>query len=171
MSNESNHSVTGAPGTTVETMNSFAGKRALITGASSGLGLEFADLLPVNTNGGGLSYCHPGKQALRIVWFCLQRAFIAQLAGERSGTRDAGGQDHFDPRSIGPNPTGEAKAVSGAWHLHIREHEVDAVFRLHHCHGFLGAGRFEHAVAARAQVVGELQSNQNLVFHDENGLG
>src|SRR4051795_11930084 len=28
-----------------ETMNSFAGKRALITGASSGLGLEFADLL------------------------------------------------------------------------------------------------------------------------------
>jgi NAD(P)-dependent dehydrogenase (short-subunit alcohol dehydrogenase family) len=28
-----------------ETMSSFAGKRALITGASSGLGLEFADLL------------------------------------------------------------------------------------------------------------------------------
>src|ERR1700688_3649713 len=28
-----------------ETMNSFAGKWALITGASSGLGLEFADLL------------------------------------------------------------------------------------------------------------------------------
>jgi uncharacterized protein len=28
-----------------ETMNSFAGKRALITGASSGLGLEFADIL------------------------------------------------------------------------------------------------------------------------------
>src|SRR5438874_11284205 len=28
-----------------ETMNSFAGKWALITGASSGLGLEFAELL------------------------------------------------------------------------------------------------------------------------------
>src|SRR5438876_6617899 len=28
-----------------ETINSFAGKRALITGASSGLGLEFADIL------------------------------------------------------------------------------------------------------------------------------
>jgi uncharacterized protein len=45
MSKESIRSATGAPGAAVETMNSFAGKRALITGASSGLGLEFADLL------------------------------------------------------------------------------------------------------------------------------
>jgi len=45
MSKESINSVTGVPGATVDTMNSFAGKRALITGASSGLGLEFADLL------------------------------------------------------------------------------------------------------------------------------
>src|SRR5437773_12570764 len=37
--------ITSAPGATVETMNRFAGTRALITGASSGLGLEFADLL------------------------------------------------------------------------------------------------------------------------------
>ena len=37
--------VTGTPGPTFETMNGFARKRALITGASSGLGLEFADLL------------------------------------------------------------------------------------------------------------------------------
>src|SRR5690348_14264372 len=45
MSKESISSVAGNPGATVETMNSFAGKRALITGASSGLGREFADLL------------------------------------------------------------------------------------------------------------------------------
>jgi short-subunit dehydrogenase len=45
MSKESISSGTGALGATVGTMNSFAGKRALITGASSGLGLEFADLL------------------------------------------------------------------------------------------------------------------------------
>jgi short-subunit dehydrogenase len=45
MSNESISSVMGALDATVETMNSFAGKRALITGASSGLGLEFAELL------------------------------------------------------------------------------------------------------------------------------
>src|SRR5437868_13706531 len=44
MSKESISSVTGARGANVET-NSFARKRALITGASSGLGLEFADLL------------------------------------------------------------------------------------------------------------------------------
>src|SRR5438094_5140775 len=42
MSKESINSVTGAHG---KTTNSFAGKWALITGASSGLGLEFADLL------------------------------------------------------------------------------------------------------------------------------
>ena len=45
MSKESINSVTGTPGATVNTMKSFAGKWALITGASSGLGLEFADLL------------------------------------------------------------------------------------------------------------------------------
>src|SRR5207237_5578848 len=45
MSKESISSVTGSPGTNVEAVNSFAGKWALITGASSGLGLEFADLL------------------------------------------------------------------------------------------------------------------------------
>ena len=45
MSKNSISSVTAAPGAIVERMNSFAGKRALITGASSGLGLEFADLL------------------------------------------------------------------------------------------------------------------------------
>src|SRR5437016_12829821 len=45
MSKESISSVTGSPGATVEAMNSVAGKWALITGASSGLGLEFADLL------------------------------------------------------------------------------------------------------------------------------
>src|SRR6266699_4152474 len=44
MTKDSISSVTGARGANVET-NSFAGKRALITGASSGLGLEFADLL------------------------------------------------------------------------------------------------------------------------------
>jgi hypothetical protein len=37
--------VTRTPGAIVKTRSSFAGKRALITGASSGLGLEFADLL------------------------------------------------------------------------------------------------------------------------------
>ena len=42
---ESISSTTGAPKAVVDTMNSFAGKWALITGASSGLGLEFADLL------------------------------------------------------------------------------------------------------------------------------
>ena len=45
MPKESITSVAGGPGAPVETMNSFAGKWALITGASSGLGLEFADLL------------------------------------------------------------------------------------------------------------------------------
>src|SRR5438552_14129517 len=45
MSKESISSVTGTPGATKATMKIFAGKRALITGASSGLGLEFADLL------------------------------------------------------------------------------------------------------------------------------
>jgi len=45
MSKESISSVTVARGTTGKTTNSFAGKWALITGASSGLGLEFADLL------------------------------------------------------------------------------------------------------------------------------
>ena len=45
MSKESNGSATQARGTAGGVMKSFAGKRALITGASSGLGLEFADLL------------------------------------------------------------------------------------------------------------------------------
>src|SRR5919108_5686363 len=45
MPKESITSVAGGPGAPVETMNSFAGKWALITGASSGLGLESADLL------------------------------------------------------------------------------------------------------------------------------
>jgi short-subunit dehydrogenase len=45
MLKESISSATAAPVATVEATNSFAGKRALITGASSGLGLEFADLL------------------------------------------------------------------------------------------------------------------------------
>src|SRR5215207_8505827 len=45
MSKNSISAVTEAPGGTNDTANSFAGKRALITGASSGLGLEFADLL------------------------------------------------------------------------------------------------------------------------------
>ncbi len=44
MSKESISAVTGVRGANVET-NGFAGKWALITGASSGLGLEFADLL------------------------------------------------------------------------------------------------------------------------------
>ena len=42
MSKESINSVTGTPGATADTMKSFAGKWALITGASSGLGLESA---------------------------------------------------------------------------------------------------------------------------------
>jgi uncharacterized protein len=42
---ESISSTTSAPEAVVDTMNSIAGKWALITGASSGLGLEFADLL------------------------------------------------------------------------------------------------------------------------------
>jgi uncharacterized protein len=45
MSKNSISAVTEAPGGTDDTANSFTGKRALITGASSGLGLEFADLL------------------------------------------------------------------------------------------------------------------------------
>ena len=45
MSKESISSVTGAHAATGKTTNSFAGKWALITGASSGLGLELADLL------------------------------------------------------------------------------------------------------------------------------
>jgi short-subunit dehydrogenase len=45
MSKKSISSTTGAPDAAVEIMNSFAGKWALITGASSGLGVEFADLL------------------------------------------------------------------------------------------------------------------------------
>jgi len=45
MSKESISSVTGARDASGETTNSFAGKWALITGASSGLGLDFADLL------------------------------------------------------------------------------------------------------------------------------
>src|SRR5258707_7467515 len=45
MSEESISSVTGAHAATDKTTNSFGGKWALITGASSGLGLEFADLL------------------------------------------------------------------------------------------------------------------------------
>jgi uncharacterized protein len=45
MSKESISSVTGDRGATGKTTNSFAGKWALITGASSGLGLEFVDLL------------------------------------------------------------------------------------------------------------------------------
>jgi NAD(P)-dependent dehydrogenase (short-subunit alcohol dehydrogenase family) len=45
MSKESITSLARDPGASVETMNSFAGRWALITGASSGLGLEFADLL------------------------------------------------------------------------------------------------------------------------------
>src|SRR6266700_4213023 len=44
MTKDSSSAATGARGANVET-NSFAGKRALITGASGGLGLEFADLL------------------------------------------------------------------------------------------------------------------------------
>ena len=42
---ESISSTTSAPEAVIDTMNSIAGKWALITGASSGLGLEFADLL------------------------------------------------------------------------------------------------------------------------------
>src|SRR4051812_31955045 len=38
-------STAGSPDAAIATMNSFAGKWALITGASRGLGLEFADLL------------------------------------------------------------------------------------------------------------------------------
>ena len=45
MSKELISSVPGARGATGKTTNSFAGKWALITGASSGLGAEFADLL------------------------------------------------------------------------------------------------------------------------------
>jgi short-subunit dehydrogenase len=45
MSKQPTKSVTGAPGAAAQAMNGFAGKWALITGASSGLGLEFADLL------------------------------------------------------------------------------------------------------------------------------
>src|SRR5438874_12616131 len=45
MSKESVSSVTRSPATNDEPVNSFAGKWALSTGASSGLGLEFADLL------------------------------------------------------------------------------------------------------------------------------
>src|SRR6266567_2350307 len=44
MTKDSSSAATGARGANVET-NSFAGKRALITGASGGLGVEFADLL------------------------------------------------------------------------------------------------------------------------------
>jgi short-subunit dehydrogenase len=45
MSKESISPATGARGATGKATNSFAGKWALITGASSGLGVEFADLL------------------------------------------------------------------------------------------------------------------------------
>ena len=45
MSKESLSSTMGAPDAAVEIMNGVAGKWALITGASSGLGHEFADLL------------------------------------------------------------------------------------------------------------------------------
>jgi len=45
MSTEPTNSITGARSATGKATNSFAGKWALITGASSGLGLEFADLL------------------------------------------------------------------------------------------------------------------------------
>ncbi len=45
MSKNSSSSITGALDAAVGTMNRSAGKWALVTGASSGLGLEFADLL------------------------------------------------------------------------------------------------------------------------------
>src|SRR6184192_3941825 len=45
MSKKSTRSATEGRGPAVDVVKSFAGKRALITGASSGLGLEFADLL------------------------------------------------------------------------------------------------------------------------------
>lgn len=45
MSKKPGSSTTGAPAAAAGTINSSAGKWALVTGASSGLGLEFADLL------------------------------------------------------------------------------------------------------------------------------
>jgi short-subunit dehydrogenase len=68
MSKESISLVTEALNATVETMNGFAGKRALITGASSGLGLEFADLL--------------AAQKVNLVLAARRQAPMEQLASE-----------------------------------------------------------------------------------------
>src|SRR5437899_9932595 len=68
MSKESINSVTGTPGTNVEAVNSFAGKWALITGASSGLGVEFADLL--------------GAQKVNLVVAARRRESMEKLAAD-----------------------------------------------------------------------------------------
>jgi hypothetical protein len=47
----------GAHSATGKTTNSFAGKWALITGASSGLGLEFADLLAAKASPRWRKWC------------------------------------------------------------------------------------------------------------------
>jgi hypothetical protein len=45
------------------------------------------------------------------------------------------------------------------------------VFRLQYRHGFGGIARLENSVAASAEIVGQFQTDKNLVFNDENGLG
>ena len=67
-----------------EPMNSFAGKWALITGASSGLGLDFADLL--------------AAQNVNLVW-AARRRINAPIWGWQS--RSASGR----PWTIGPQKT------------------------------------------------------------------
>src|SRR4030095_442942 len=90
-----------------ETTNSFAGKWALITGASSGLGLEFADLLAapkVNLVLAGPPPGVDGKAALRsppqIRGGCAGRGDRSCLAGrgqppEKQSRREVGGDRHL----------------------------------------------------------------------------
>ena len=87
MSKESISSVARAAGATVQTLNSFAGKRALITGASGGLGLEFADLL--------------AAQKVNLVLAARRKESMEKLA---SDLRRKYGVDVWSRRSILPRP-------------------------------------------------------------------
>jgi hypothetical protein len=68
-----------------------------------------------------------------------------------------------------PDPLGESKPVEAARHAHVREHDIDADIGLGEDRDrLIAAARLDDAVAAVAQIVGNREADQHLVFHDED---
>jgi hypothetical protein len=103
-------------------------------------------------------------------WLADERRAIGHVAG---GGLDLTGRDYDrDVRSSLGGVARELEAVSAAWHLHVREQQLDGLVMLgEHVERLRDAVGLEHLKASFFEDAGRIHQDQHVVIDDERVRG